>query len=120
MSTNATDGTFDHIEGILLEAIVAQRTDPITRFIESLPKGNGPLSGRSFAEEAVKLRSEFEHHIRSMLLAEPREAMAHARWIAENAERVAYAWSSLISCVKRFNQIDTSLFVHVAEKGSIR
>lgn len=120
MTTNAPADPFNLDAALLLEALVAERSDPITRFIESLPKGKGPMSARSFAEEAVQLRREFEHHVRSMLLEGPREALAHARWIAENAERVAYRWSSLISCVKRFNEINTSLFVHVGEKGILR
>lgn len=120
MTNKATD-PFNLDAALLLEAVVAQRGDPITRFIESLPDTGGPLSARAFAEEALQLRRELEHHVRSMLLdAEPREALAHARWVAKNAESVAYRWSSLISCVKRFNELTTARFVCVSEKGDLR
>lgn len=119
MTNNATD-PFNLDAALLLEAVVAQRGDPIARFIESLPD-TGPLSARAFAEEALQLRREFEHHVRSMLLdPEPRDALAHARWVAKNAESVAYRWSSLISCVKRFNELTTSRFVCISEKGDLR
>lgn len=117
MTTDASD---DLYAALLLEAVVAQRGDPITRFIDSLPNDKGPLSARSFAEEAVRLRREFEHHARSMLLESPREALAHARWIAMNAEQVAYRWSSLISCVKRFYELNTTRFVCVDAEGNLR
>ncbi len=87
---------------LLLEAVAARDADPVTRFIRSLEP---PL--RAHAEETVRLRAEFAQHASAMLSERDHAvAIAHATWIAQHAQSVAYRWSALARAVTRWAELD--------------
>lgn len=92
--------TSDYELAMLMGAI-ADRTDPLTRFVASLPPDM-----RRHAEETIRLRDEFVSHAQRMLLEEPARAPLHAEWITRHAHDVAFRWAALISSAKRWAALD--------------
>lgn len=87
---------------MLIEAL-ANRSDPITRFVASLPD-----EMRRYAEETIQLRREFEINAQRMLSCNnPNESSRYAAWITKHAGEVAYRWSVMLRTVARWSELDT-------------
>lgn len=92
---------------MLLEAL-AQRTDPLTRFIDSLPDNDG-LSLRKYAQETVRLHADFIANTQRLLTAtNVREVAGYAAWLAKNAHEVGYRWASLRDAAVKWSMLDTA------------
>jgi hypothetical protein len=90
---------------LLIDALVRD-TDPLTRFISSLPD-DAPHRARCFAEETVRLRDEMLRKVQCMLTAtDVREAAGYAEWVRANAHEVAYRWASLRVAVQRWAALE--------------
>jgi hypothetical protein len=86
-------------------AFSLRETDPIARFIAQL-RDEPPVFAQSWARETLRLRDEFTSHATALLSAPPREAVAHADWIRDNASVVAFRWAALRESAARFAAID--------------
>ncbi len=91
---------------LLIEALAADRADPLSRFVDSL---SGDL--RIHAEETIQLRQEFISNVQRVLQASnPHEAAGYASWITKHVHEVAYRWASLQKALARWIQYDVSPF----------
>lgn len=91
---------------MLLDAYARSDRDPLSRVVASL-SDDLPMRLRTFANETIQLRREFQENAQRMLSErDPQLSARYAAWITKHAHEVAYRWSSLMRTVERWARYD--------------
>lgn len=92
-------------EEALLLAAISNAGDPIQRFIDARPNEE-PFRARDYANETVRMHAEYLSHVqRADAETDPRQANAHAEWIARHVHEVTCRWVALRRAITRWSEI---------------
>lgn len=95
-----------------IAAAVASRTDPLERFLASLPEWM-----RLHAEETIRLRNELVEYTQRLVVEnDAQRAAGYAAWITQHAHVVAYRWPMLLRSAQRFAELDVQS-LHIVIPG---